>query len=132
MKTQQEILDRIEEVKDADFFGAIRSDLIGFLSFDSAKSFLKEDVTNDDWTPKTADRESILKEMHDYMDFAWSKANDNRGLSAGRSLMHMQAWLWLLGEDQAINDIDDYTHYGKPQLRAICEHFGWDLSLIHI
>lgn len=32
----------------------------------------------------------------------------------------------MLGEDQAVKKLDSYELYGKPQLRAICEHFGWD------
>ena len=128
MRTEQEIINRIEVVKNADIFGTVRSDLIHCLPFSSAKKYLKDDVTEDDWEPKLSDDDSVLQEIHDYMEFAWDKANNNRGLSAGRSLMHMQAWLWLLGEDQAADDIDDYSHYGKPQLRAICEHYGWDWS----
>jgi hypothetical protein len=64
--------------------------------------------------------------MHDYMSFAWDKANNCRGLSAGRSIDHMKAWLWLLGESEMAAKIAHFSHYGKPQLRAICERFGWD------
>ena len=65
--------------------------------------------------------------MQKYMDFAWDKANSRRGLSAGRSLSHMSAWLWLMGESTAADEImDNHYNYGKPWLRAICEAFGWD------
>ena len=60
------------------------------------------------------------------MAFAWEKANHRRGISAGRSLDHMSAWLWLLGHDEAADAMLDHDHYGKPRLRAICEAFGWD------
>jgi len=47
---------------------------------------------------------------------------------SGRALVEadMQAWLWMLGEDEASDRLmDDYNDYGRPQLRAICEKYGW-------
>lgn len=126
MKTDQEIKARIRELESTDFFGFIRSDLIEYLPFDDAKEYFKEGVTSDQWTPRPRDHASVVAQILDYMPFAWDKANNCRGLSAGRSLNHMQAWLWAAGEDAAAEGIDDYSMYGKPQLRAICEHFGWD------
>jgi hypothetical protein len=65
------------------------------------------------------------------MPFAWEKANDCRGLSANRSIEHMTAWLWMLGDDLADKMDGLYEYYGKPCLRAICEKYGckwqqWD------
>ena len=33
------------------------------------------------------------------MTFAWDKANNERNLSAGRSINHFEVWLWLLGDE---------------------------------
>ena len=126
MRTDAEIVDRIRKIEKIDFFGFVRGDLIGFLPFESAKPFLKDEATSDGWEPSERDYDSVKAAMHDYMEFAWGKANGNRGLSAGRSLCHYQAWLWMLGEEEAAEALDNYSHYGKPQLRAICEKFGWD------
>lgn len=126
MRSQQEIEQHFSDVADHDWLGTKRSDLISYMSFEAAKLYLKEGVTPDEWTPRPVDKEAILAEMLEYMDFAWDKANNNRGLSAGRSLEHMQVWLWMLGEETAAREIDDYSHYGKPQLRAICQKYGWD------
>lgn len=125
-KTDEQILEHIEKIKREDFFGFITRDLIGFLSFENAKSFLKEGVTKEEWIPSLKDRGSILKQMEQYMNFAWDKANNCRGLSAGRSLDHMAVWLWMIGEEEAADAFGGYSHYGKPHLRAICEHFDWD------
>ena len=39
----------------------------------------------------------------------------------------MRAWLWLLGRTAAAEKLSlGHDMYGKPQLRAICEEFGWD------
>lgn len=128
-RTDNEILSRIKSLENdpADFFGFQRSDLIGYLPFESAKPFLKEGATKEDWPHhKPRNRQSVMDDMLSYMSFAWEKANNNRGLSAARSINHMQSWLWMLGEEDAAKAIEDYDLYGKPQLRAICEHFGWD------
>jgi hypothetical protein len=128
MKTQEEIITKIKLLEDdrSDFFGFIRGELIMFLDFEHAKPFLKEGVKPESWEPNLSTDDGVKARILDYMPFAWGKANDCRGLSAGRSLNHMQAWLWMLGEEAAADQIDNYSHYGKPQLRAICEHFGWD------
>ena len=128
MRTDEQILDRIKEVREHDHFGFGWPDLVYRLPFEKAKQFLKEDAKSEDWKAAPRDHESLLKEMKDYMTFAWTKANDCRGISAYRSLLHMESWLWLLGEDEFINklDIQNYTHYGKPQLRAICEKYNID------
>lgn len=128
MRTDEQIIAHITKLEDSDFLGFIRIDLLAYLPFEAAKQFLKEEATGDDWKVLPRDRESIVAQIKDYMSFAWGKANDCRGLSAGRSLNHMQAWLWMLGEEDAAKSLDDYELYGKPQLRAICEHFGWDWS----
>lgn len=128
-RTDDEILQRIHQLEGEahDFFGFQRGDLIQFLPFEAAKPFLKEGVESTAWTPDPRDEASIKNAMHEYMEFAWGKANNCRGLSAGRSINHMQSWLWMLGFDASVTDaLADYDRYGKPQLRAICEHFGWD------
>ena len=84
-----------------DIFGFIRTDLICTLPYEHAKPFLNEEVNKEEWELKSCPRPTgVLAEMKKYMNFAWDKANNCRGLSACRSLMHMQAWLWLLGEDE--------------------------------
>lgn len=121
MRTQEEIMARIEKVRGSDFFGYQRRDLIGALTFENAKPWLEDDVTADQWQQNT----DPLKNILDYLPFAWNKANNCRGLSAARSLDHMAAWLWLLGDDD-VSWIDEYDFYGKPHLVTISERFGFD------
>ena len=83
-------------------------------------------IGNGNWTQLARDDDAVKERMRRYMDFAWEKANHRRGLSAGRSITQMSAWLWLLGRDAAAEQIRDYDQSGKPRLRAICEAFGWD------
>lgn len=123
-RTDEEILHRISEIGHGDFLGFERSDLIGYLPFDKARPHLTEGAAEEQWTQEPRDRDSILKQMHEYMSFAWEKANNMRGISASRSMSHYSAWSWMIGED--FGDLQDYEFYGKPHLVAICERFGWD------
>lgn len=128
MRSDTEILGRIQAIQDGglDWLGTETTDLIIRLPFASAKPFLKDDAVEADWKVEPRDRESVLREALEYMPFAWDKANNCRGISAGRSLNHYSAWMWLIGED--FGDLNEYEHYGKPQLQSICERFGWDSS----
>lgn len=123
MRTQEEILKRISGRKKRDILGFEWTEYVGSLTFENAKEFLKDDVQENDWKVETI--EELKRRAIDYMDFAWEKANGCRGISAGRSLSHYVAWLWLLGEDD-FDNIEDYQWYGKDELTKICEYFGLD------
>lgn len=127
MKTDSQILARISEIADRDFFGFESGDLIAVLPFTVAKSYLRDGVTESEWTPEPRDRDSVVARMLEYMPFAWDKANNCRGLSAGRSMSHYMAWTWLAGDD--LGDLLNYEFYGKDNLVKICNHYGWDSSL---
>lgn len=128
MRTDNEILERARAEKDTDLFGFGLGDLVYRLPFDIAKEFLKDDARQEDWEASDRNPDAVRAELVDYMEFAWDKANNRRGLSAWRSLCHMKAWLWLMGEDAFLEslNIDGYSHYGKPQLAAICDHLNID------
>jgi hypothetical protein len=124
MRTDEEILDRINEVKSRDFLGFETMDLISVLPFEHAKQYLSPEVTEGEWQPEPRDRDSVIARMLDYMPFAWDKANNFRGISAGRSMCHYNSWIWLAGDD--LGDMTDYENYGKDNLERICNHYGWD------
>lgn len=124
MRTDAEILNRAAAIKDRDWMGTEMGDLIIRLPFNLAKPYLNETAKEEEWTVWPRDRESMLKEMLEYMPFAWEKANNGRGLSAGRSMSHYAAWVWLAGDD--LGDFHDYEYYGKDKLVMICDHYGWD------
>lgn len=124
MRTDAEILNRAAAIKDRDWMGTEMGDLIIRLPFNLAKPYLNETAKEEEWTVWPRDRESMLKEMLEYMPFAWEKANNGRGLSAGRSMSHYAAWVWLAGDD--LGDFHDYEYYGKDNLVMICDHYGWD------
>lgn len=129
MRTQEEIAARIKSKQDSDIFGWETNDLLECLDTDHFRPFAKADADLSEWTPESSEVADVRSRLIDYMPFAWEKANDCRGLSANRSVMHMQAWLWLMGEGELLDRVEnqiEYRQYGKPILTAICEHLGVD------
>jgi hypothetical protein len=129
MRTDAEIVAQIKARTAKDVFGIETGDLLGVLPFSSAQEFLKPGVTTDEFgSPSERTREAVLKAMHEYMDFAWGKALDHRGISAGRSVFHFRALVWLLGdEDYGAIEWDDFAQYGAPVLKAICDRFDFPM-----
>lgn len=132
MKTQEQLIERYRVLAEDDFFGAKRGDLATYMTAESlaaAGEPVREDQAH--LVGKTLTRDAVLTEMRNYMTFAWDKANNERGLSAGRSINHFEAWLWLLGDEEALafaEDDDNYPEYGRPILRFICERFGFPIE----
>lgn len=125
-RTVKEILDRIKAVEKNDWLGTIRGDLVSYLPYSDAKPFLKPEVTEAGWKVRTM---TPLENANNYLTFAWGKANDCRSLSAGRSIEHFQAWMWLAGRDdivEILSDGDRYCYYGKPLLVMVSALVGFD------
>ncbi len=129
-RTEDAITTKIKGIiaSNSDFFGVMHADMLRVLPYAVAKPFLVVTATEEKWNEHRvpATREAVVKAMLDYMPFAWEKANNCRGLSAGRSVQHMQAWLWLLDNPLGEKLEGIYQYYGKPCLRAVCEAYGWD------
>ena len=113
MRTDAEIVERVREVEKHDWLGTERSDLVAVLPFEQAREFLKDSIEESGWKQLARDEGAVKDRMHDYMPFAWKKANGRRGISAGRSLDHMSAWLWLLGREAAAEQV--------PRVRPVRE-----------
>lgn len=129
MKTISEIVARCQ--KPESMFGWDVEVLLEFIPFEHARPFLKPDATAEGWDAvvKPLTREAVIAAMASYMEFAWGKAIDHRGLSAGRSIEKLCAHLWLLGEDNFAREVEaaPYAQYGCPQLKLICERFSFPI-----
>lgn len=121
MRTQDEIAAHINDVED--MFGFMTEVCAMYLDYEHAQPFLSEEATAAGWgDPKENSREFIISEMVDYLEFAFEKAHGQRGLSAGRSVTKMEAWLWLLVDEEMgrfAADKSNYAPYGLPILEAI-------------
>lgn len=127
MKSNAEIAAEAKRLDEGseDFFGFRREVLIGALPFDLARPWLKDDATPEEWSPLLNEEDRITG-AREYLDFAWGKARDHRGISAGRSIQKMATWAWILGnEDLAgADDRDDYAMYGAPILADFSRWLG--------
>lgn len=133
-RTQDEIVARIRdpEVERRDTpFGVERSRYLQALEYENARQFLRADQDPKAWSETVLrTEERVREEIADYLKYAWEKANGRRALSAQRTLLQFSGLLWLLSSPEAeeiIDDLEDWTHYGKPQLVRVSElvDFPW-------
>lgn len=71
--------------------------------------------------------EFVRGEAIEYLKFAFDKALNHRGISAGRSVTKMREYAWLLDMDEAVAFADDgtnYPYYGVPVLKHMARAFG--------
>ena len=126
MRTQDEIVAHIRD--DKSLFNFAGEALVCFLDFEHAKPFLVGDATEAAWdeqrTPFT--EEAVRSALADYMDFAWGKVEDHRGISASRSVDKCSSYVWLLGDDATLAAVEaaGYAQYGAPKLAVICAAYG--------
>lgn len=130
MKTPQEIVQRLKEHKTT--FGWEEEVLLPMLPFELAKAFLIPDAPRADWDkfPPIDTPELVVEEMKSYMMFAWEKVKSHRGISAGRSLAKMMAWLWVLGDEELYafaENPDHYAPYAAPVMAKICKKYGFPI-----
>jgi hypothetical protein len=108
VRTVEQIVQHVRDISQSDIFGFTTSDLLDFVPFDSAKEFLKPDSHEEaakEWKFEAPAPETIKAKMKDYLTFAFGKAEDHRGLSAGRSISHFKAWVWLMDDATEIADV---------------------------
>lgn len=125
-RTDEQILAHIEQVQQADFFGAQQNGLLLALSYPAAKPLINDAIDEFEWASQYhTDAERVEDDARQYLSFAIGKADDHRGLSAVRSFDHYRAWMWLLGKDELI-DWNRPTNYGAGVLRQISQVMGWE------
>ncbi len=74
--------------------------------------------------------EFVTKELLEYLQFAFDKAINHRGISASRSVQKLSMWAWILGLDELVKFAEDdanYRNYGVPILKKFAEHFKVEL-----
>jgi hypothetical protein len=130
MKSQEELVDHIRSVIAAnrDPLGFKREAAFEFLTHEQIHIVCPEvDIARIEGERRPYTREAVLECMRTYMTFAWEKAHDERGISAGRSIEKFEVWVWMLGDYEQI-DWRKYAMYGKPILRQICERYDFPIE----
>lgn len=130
LRTQEEILEKYKEYEDDGRMFDFRPEvLLEHLSYENSSQFL-----SDEYKAKISSGEikhtcvdNVLEATQDFLDymvFAWGKAQDERGLSASRSIGKLSAWLWLLNREDLESKINEdglYNPYGAPALVEVCK-----------
>ena len=127
MRTQQEILTKFREHSGPLDF--TRDVLFEHLDYDHAREFLKPECTREKYESYAA-QQPPLEEARLYMDeYGWPKCLGERGISAVRTVQKMQAWFWLVGNDEMVAAIrgESYDDYGWSILHMICTQMSWPI-----
>ena len=140
MKTQEEIVARIDEVTDRDFLGFEMSDLYNSLNKENLIETLlklgskstREELEKEfaEHKPVFQTDEDVVAEIKRYMDFAIGKAVNHRGISTCRSISHYRTWTWFIDDKETydfLKNDDNYRNYGAPMLKFVAEKYGCPL-----
>lgn len=132
LKTSKEARQKHTETRSEDVLNFIQEILIQFIAFEDIK-----DIIDPEHLPKIESGEEVwleplsleeaVQDFLDYMVFAWGKALDERGISAGRSIQKLGTYLWLFSRpdlEELIKKDSLYYPYGRPALRKVCEELG--------
>lgn len=130
MRTMDQIVERLKS-PDTDLFGFEAEVLVPFVTAEAWQSLCPHKRI-DEFAAEALTEENVLAQAQEYMEFAWGKIQNHRGLSASRSVTKLCSFLWLLDREDAnalLDRIDNrevtYAQYGAPILAAICEIFDW-------
>lgn len=98
-------------------------------------AFIPEDKMSDlglelhpEWkgkhVPIEFNRENVLKKLEGDLSFAFEKALDKRGISAGLMYSVIQMWNWIL--EEGLEDFKNYAQYGLPLFKATAVKYGFE------
>jgi hypothetical protein len=124
MRTMEQLKERIALMKKRDGFGMAIADLLVY-DPDELKPEHRDEAKKLEDAQVDAERQ-----LREYLPFAFDKALGHRGLSAGRSVMHVQNWLWLMERDDLLDfaeSDDNYACYGVPILKHVAGALGVEL-----
>lgn len=69
-------------------------------------------------------RENVLVQLESDVVFGFTKALNQRGLSASAMHSVVKMWNWIL--EEGLEDFDEYAMYGLPLFKATALKYGWD------
>lgn len=69
-------------------------------------------------------RENVLKHLETDLAFAFEKALDQRGISAGCMYSVICMWNWVL--EEGLENFDAYAQYGLPTLKVTAVKYGFN------
>lgn len=73
-------------------------------------------------SPRPWTEVEIKAQLADDLAFAFKKALNKRGLSAGMMHSVIQMWMWVLDDD--LQHMEEYAQYGLPLFKAVAVKYG--------
>lgn len=89
-----------------------------------ALGYKTTDETDASKYPVALTAELVREKMAGDLEFGFEKALNKRGLSAPAQYQCVKTWLWVLEDDLANWDDDNYAQYGLPFFKAVAVKFG--------
>ena len=131
LKIDLSVVSEVMSNKD-DFFGFAKSVAINYIPIEDAKQYFNEEFLQkiekgEAEHTQITDIKEAAQDFLDYMVFAWMKSEDQRGISASRSIEKLSAWLKLMSRnDLSVSIRQDalYNPYGAPALIEVCDKLG--------
>lgn len=71
-------------------------------------------------------KENVLKQLEEDVSFAFEKALNQRGLSAGLMFDVVMMWNWILEDGLENWNTNEYAQYGLPLFKATAIKYGFD------
>ena len=129
MLTREQVLSAVRAGKESKALdGRDFSRLLDFFPMEDWKVFgFKPKDPEASHTPAEWTEAVILERLKADLAFAFDKALNKRGISAGLMRAVVQTWLWILEEPYPEGDADDadYPMYGLPLLKRVALRYGF-------
>ncbi len=125
IRTIDEVRARYKEKMAKPAFLDFSTEVLGVFLPEGWKEGHEHEVENHPLTEEYVRREAV-----EYLQFAFGKAVNHRGISAGRSVQKMTEYAWLLGLDEAVKfaeNSDNYKNYGVPILKVMAKTLGVEM-----
>ncbi|MFD8075864.1 hypothetical protein ACFV3E_24810 [Streptomyces sp. NPDC059718] len=124
-RSQDDIIARAQSADD--MFGWSQEVLLAYVDYDHARPFLHDNFTAEQWTEYAEDPAKVHDAAHAYYVFALGKIEDERGISAERSVIKLREYAWLMGLDDVVAAMDaaEYAPYGTPKVEAFAAGLGF-------
>lgn len=131
MKTRQQVVAEIRAGRESRCLdGRDYSRLTDFMpvaDWEALGYALKPDVASSDAPiPEEWTEANILAQLNTDLAFAFEKALDKRGISAGLMYEVVKMWMWVLEDPLGAESETDYAQYGLPFLKAVALKYGFD------
>lgn len=82
-------------------------------------------IGEDEYIQKEWTEENVLRQLKEDVEFGYSKAEDERGISSELMAMVVNAWCKVLQNGLNLDGNDGWYH--MKQFTTVANHYGWKL-----